>query len=61
MPEVFDSSLLFETGTPTFGVYESDHAGKNRATAARLVASDFDAAFAELAERGVSCSRITTW
>ena len=53
MPADFDSQLLYETGTATFGVYESDHAGKNRATAARLVTSDFDAAFAELAERGV--------
>jgi catechol 2,3-dioxygenase-like lactoylglutathione lyase family enzyme len=53
MPEVFDSQLLYDTGSAKFGIYESDHAGKNKATAARLVTPDFDAAFAELASRGV--------
>lgn len=40
--------MLYETGTATFGVYESAHAGKNLATAARLVTDDFDAVHAEL-------------
>lgn len=53
MPEVFDSQLLYDTGTARFGVYESQHAGKNHATAARLVTSDFETAFAELRTRGV--------
>ena len=29
--------MLYDTGTAVFGVYESPHAGKNLATAARLV------------------------
>ncbi|HJQ76915.1 MAG TPA: VOC family protein [Acidimicrobiia bacterium] len=53
MPDVFDSQLLYDTGTAKFGVYESQYAGGNRATAARLVTPDFDVAFAELAARGV--------
>jgi catechol 2,3-dioxygenase-like lactoylglutathione lyase family enzyme len=48
-----DSELLYETGTARFGVYRSDHAGRNLATAARLVVHDFDAALAELRARGV--------
>ena len=48
-----DTELLYETGTATFGVYQSPHAGSNQATAARLVVSDFDAAFAALRSRGV--------
>jgi catechol 2,3-dioxygenase-like lactoylglutathione lyase family enzyme len=45
--------LLYDTGTAVFGVYESPHAGKNLATAARLVTSDFDALHAELMANGV--------
>lgn len=48
-----DSELLYDTGTARFGVYRSDHAGSNQATAARLVADDFDQSIAELRERGV--------
>lgn len=48
-----DSELLYETGTATFGIYRSDHAGGNRATAARLVVDDFDYAIGELRSRGV--------
>lgn len=49
----FQSELLYDTGTAKFGVYESWTAGRNEATAARLVVEDFDAAFAELRSRGV--------
>lgn len=49
----FDSELLYDTGTARFGVYESWAAGRNEATAARLVVDDFDAAFARLRENGV--------
>lgn len=49
-----DTELLYETGTATFGVYQSPHAGSNQATAARLVVADFDAAFAQLVVRGVT-------
>jgi hypothetical protein len=48
-----DSELLYQTGTATFGIYRSHHAGRNRATAARLVAEDFDAAHAQLLAAGV--------
>ena len=49
----FDSELLYDTGTARFGVYESFAAGRNEATAARLVVTDFDAAHAELVATGV--------
>ena len=49
----FDSQLLYDTGTARFGVYESWTAGRNEATAARLVVADFDSAFAELRANGV--------
>lgn len=49
----FESELLYDTGTARFGLYETEHAGKNLATAARLVTSDFDAAHAELLANGV--------
>ena len=48
-----DSELYYDTGTSRFGVYESWTAGRNEATAARLVVSDFDATFAQLRARGV--------
>jgi catechol 2,3-dioxygenase-like lactoylglutathione lyase family enzyme len=47
------SELFYDTGSARFGIYRSDHAGKNRATAARLVVEDFEAAHAELSSRGV--------
>jgi len=49
----FESELLYDTGTARFGVYESWTAGRNEATAARMVVTDFDAAFAELKANGV--------
>ena len=49
----FHSELLYDTGTAQFGIYVSDHAGNNKATAARLIVHDFDAAFAELSANGV--------
>jgi catechol 2,3-dioxygenase-like lactoylglutathione lyase family enzyme len=48
-----DTELLYGTGTATFGVYRSEHAGTNLATAARIVVDDFDAVRAELLARGV--------
>ena len=48
-----DTELFYDTGTAKFGVYRSDNAGTNLATAARLVVDDFDAAHAELVTRGV--------
>lgn len=49
----FDSELLYDTGTAKFGVYESWAAGRNEATAARMVVENFDEAFAELERNGV--------
>jgi catechol 2,3-dioxygenase-like lactoylglutathione lyase family enzyme len=51
--ELFDSQLLYDTGTARFGIYESWAAGRNQATAARIVVSDFDEAFAKLSANGV--------
>jgi catechol 2,3-dioxygenase-like lactoylglutathione lyase family enzyme len=45
--------LFYDTGTAQWGMYESEHAGTNEATAVRLVVDDFDAAHAELSARGV--------
>ena len=45
--------LLYDTGTAIFGIYETPHAGKNLATAVRLVTNDFDGAHAELLSKGV--------
>lgn len=52
-PPVADDELLYDTGTAKFGVYESRHAGKNLATAARLVTDEFDDVFAQLKANGV--------
>lgn len=49
----FESELLYDTGNARFGVYESWTAGRNEATAARMVVTDFDAVLAELRARGV--------
>jgi len=46
--------MLYNTGTAMFGVYESRHAGKNLATAARLVTTEFDAVHAQLKANGVA-------
>lgn len=51
--EHFDSELLYDTGTARFGIYESWVAGRNEATAARIVVADFDDAFAKLSANGV--------
>ena len=48
-----ETELFYDTGTARFGVYSSAHAGRNLATAARLVVEDFDLARAELSVRGV--------
>ena len=45
--------MLYDTGTAKFAVYQSAHAGKNLATAARLVTNDFDAVHAQLQANGV--------
>ena len=45
--------MLYDTGTAVFGVYESPHAGRNLATAARIVTDDFDSVHARLRANGV--------
>jgi catechol 2,3-dioxygenase-like lactoylglutathione lyase family enzyme len=48
-----DDELLYRVGGTQFGVYPSENAGTNQATAARLIVADFDAARANLVSRGV--------
>ena len=45
--------MLYDTGTAVFGVYESPHAGKNLATAVRLVTDEFDDIMEQLRANGV--------
>ena len=45
--------LDYDTGTAKFGIYESQHAGKNLATAMRLVTDDFNSLHAHLLTKGV--------
>ena len=52
-PGVYDSELVYELGGARFGIYESEHAGRNKATAMRIVVSDFDTFRARLLENGV--------
>jgi catechol 2,3-dioxygenase-like lactoylglutathione lyase family enzyme len=47
------SELLYEMGGARFGIYESEYAGKNLATAMRIVVSDFEAFHEQLASKGV--------
>lgn len=49
-----DTELFYDTGSAKFGVYRSENAGTNLATAVRLLVDDFDAAHAELVSRGVA-------
>lgn len=49
----FESELLYDTGSARFGVYESWTAGRNQATAARMIVTDFEAAVAQLKANGV--------
>lgn len=46
--------LVYRAGGALFGLYPSDNAGTNKATAARLIVADFDAARADLLSRGVA-------
>lgn len=47
------SELLYEIGEARVGIYESAHAGKNLATAMRIVVSDFESFRDRLAANGV--------
>jgi len=48
-----DDELIYSAGGTQFGMYQSDNAGTNKATAARLVVNDFDATRNELLSKGV--------
>jgi catechol 2,3-dioxygenase-like lactoylglutathione lyase family enzyme len=48
-----DEELLYRVAGTQFGIYPSDHAGTNQATAVRFVVSDFDAVRVELLSKGV--------
>lgn len=45
--------LVYRVEGTVFGIYPSENAGTNKATALRLVVDDFDAARAELLSKGV--------
>jgi catechol 2,3-dioxygenase-like lactoylglutathione lyase family enzyme len=45
--------LLYRVEGTVFGIYPSEHAGTNKATAVRLVVDDFDGVRAELSSKGV--------
>ena len=45
--------LVYRVEGAVFGIYQSENAGTNKATAMRLVVDDFDAARAELLSKGV--------
>lgn len=49
-----EGSLVYETGSTSFLVYESAFAGTNQATAAGLLVSDFDSTVDELRSKGVT-------
>jgi catechol 2,3-dioxygenase-like lactoylglutathione lyase family enzyme len=46
-------ALVYRVEGTVFGIYPSESAGTNRATAMRLVVDDFDVARAELLSKGV--------
>lgn len=48
-----DEELLYRAAGTQFGIYPSDNAGTNKATAMRLIATDFDAFRADLLAKGV--------
>ena len=47
-------ALVYRVGGTVFGIYPSENAGTNNATAVRLVVDDFDVARAELLSKGVA-------
>jgi catechol 2,3-dioxygenase-like lactoylglutathione lyase family enzyme len=49
-----DEELLYRVAGAQFGIYPSDNAGTNKATAVRLIVSDFDAVRGELLSKGVA-------
>ena len=53
-PVVDEFGVEYETGGARFGLYQSDFAGTNKATAAGFDVEDVDAAAAQLRERGVA-------
>ena len=52
-PEPGDEELLYRVGGTQFGVYQSENAGTNKATAVRLIVSDFDTVRTALLAKGV--------
>jgi catechol 2,3-dioxygenase-like lactoylglutathione lyase family enzyme len=57
-PTLGDDMVIYALGGGTgLTVYVSDHAGTNKATLAGFEVPEFDAAFAELSERGVEFER----
>jgi len=52
-PVLDGEQLVYRVEGAVFGIYASENAGTNKATAARLVVDDFDVARAELISKGV--------
>jgi predicted enzyme related to lactoylglutathione lyase len=48
-----EEAVVYRVEGTVFGMYQSENAGTNKATAVRLVVDDFDAARAELLSKGV--------
>ena len=48
-----DEELLYRAGGTQFGIYESENAGTNKATAMRFVVTDFYVSRADLLGKGV--------
>jgi len=48
-----EGELVYRVGGALFGMYESDHAGSNKATTMRLILADFDAVRDDLSSKGV--------
>ena len=51
--ELPGAGLLYDIGGAKFGLYPSEFAGTNQATAAMIVVNDFDKALAEMRSMGV--------
>lgn len=49
-----DTELIYHAGGTQFGIYPSENAGTNQATAARFIVTDFDAVRADLLSKGVA-------
>ncbi len=52
--DAIGNQLVYRVEGTLFGIYQSENAGSNKGTSARLVVDDFEAARAELLSTGVA-------